>query len=183
MSRVRFATARALYETFPEVAEQIKIAPTDQFPIEFLKNLVSKGKLDEAVAFCAYLLPRREAVWWACTCARASLGEIPRDRGACVLAAEAWVYDPDDAHRKAALEIGAASDSNDPLTWLALAAGWSGGLLVTFPSLPVPVPTYMTARAARIAVLLSAAKAGKDQRPARLQACIEDGIKLAETGL
>jgi hypothetical protein len=41
----------------------------------------------------------------------------------------------------------------------------------------------MTARAARIAVLLSAAKVGKDQRAARLQACIADGIKLAETGL
>src|SRR5229473_3186356 len=80
MSRVRFATARALYETFPEVSEQIKVAPTDQFPIDFLKDLVSKDKLDEAVAFCAYLLPRREAVWWACTCARASLGEIPQDR-------------------------------------------------------------------------------------------------------
>jgi hypothetical protein len=183
MSRVRFATARALYETFPEVSEKIGIAPTDQFPIDFLKGLASKGKLDEAVAFCAYLLPRREAVWWACGCTRASLGEIPRDRGACLLAAEAWVYDPDDEHRKAALEIATQADSNDPLTWLALAAGWSGGVLVTFPSVPVPVPTYMTARAARIAVLLSTAKIGKDQRAARLQACIADGIKLAETGL
>ena len=183
MSRVRFATARALYETFPEVSEKIDIAPSDQFPIDFLKDLVSKDKLDGAVAFCAYLLPRREAVWWACGCARSSLGDIPRDRGACLLAAEAWVYDPDDEHRTAALETGTKGDSNDPLTWLALAAGWSGGLLVAFPSLPVPVPSYMTARAARIAVLLSAAHAGKDQRSARLRACIADGMKLAETGL
>jgi hypothetical protein len=112
MPRVRFATARALYETFPEVSERIGIAPTDQFPIEFLKDLVSQGKLDEAVAFCAYLLPRREAVWWACSCASASLGEIPQDKGACLLAAEAWVYNPDDEHRKAALAIGTGSDSN-----------------------------------------------------------------------
>ncbi len=183
MSRVRFATARALYETFPEVSEKIGIPPTDQFPIEFLKDLTSKGKLDEAVAFCAYLLPRREAVWWACSCTRASLGEIPHDRSACLLAAEAWVYNPDDERRKAALELGTKGDSNDPLTWLALAAGWSGGLLVTLPNLPVPAPTYMTARAARIAVLLGAAKTGKHQRAARLQACIAEGIKLAETGL
>jgi hypothetical protein len=182
MSRVRFATARALYETFPEVSDKIGVAPTDQFPIEFLNDLTSKGRLDEAVAFCAYLLPRREAVWWACSCARASLGEIPKDRSECLLAAEAWVYDPDDEHRKTALEVGTRSDSNDPLTWLALAAGWSGGLLAALPSLPVPVPTYMTARAARIAVLLSVAKTGKN-RPGRLQACIADGIKLAENGL
>jgi hypothetical protein len=183
MSRVRFATARALYETFPEVSQKIGMPPTDQFPIEFLKDLTSKAKLDEAVTFCAYLLPRREAVWWACSCARASLGEIPQDRGACLLAAEAWVYNPDDERRKAALELGTKSDSNDPLTWLALAAGWSGGVLVTFPGLPVPVPTYMTARAARIAVLLSVAKTGKHQRAARLQACVAEGMKLAESGL
>jgi hypothetical protein len=183
MSRVRFATARALYETFPEVSEKIGIVATDQSPIEFLRDLTSKGKLDQAVAFCAYLLPRREAVWWACNCARTALGEIPRDQGACLLAAEAWVYDPDDEHRKAAQEIGTRSDSNDPLTWLALAAGWSGGLLAAFPTLPVPVPTYMTARAANIAVLLSAAKTGKDRRSAHLQACIADGMRLAETGL
>src|SRR5260370_31400842 len=176
MSRVRFATARALYATLSEVSEQIKVAPTDEFAIEFLKDLVSKCKLDEAVAFCAYLLPRREAVWWACSCARASLGEITQDRSACLLAAEAWVYDPNDARRKAALEIGTASDSNDPLTWLALAAGWSGGVLNTFPRLPVPVPTYMTAPAARIPVLLSVAKLRKD-RPSRLQACIADGTR------
>lgn len=183
MSRVRFATARALYETFPEVYDKIRLPPTDQFPIEFLNGLTSKGKLDEAVAFCAYLLPRREAVWWACGCSRASLGEIPQDRNACLLAAEAWVYNPDDEHRKAALDLGAKSDSNDPLTWLALSAGWSGGLLVTLPNLLVPTPAYMTARAARIAVLLSVAKAGKQQRAGRLEACIADGVKLAETGL
>src|SRR5882762_10355225 len=182
MSLLRFATAEALFETFPELLQKISARPGEQCPTVFLRTLVAAGKIADAVTFCAYLLPRREAVWWACGCARASLGEIPRDRGACLLAAEAWVYDPDDKHRKAAQEIGTQSDSNDPLTWLALAAGWSGGLLAAFPGLPVPVPTYMTARAARIAVLLSVAKLRKD-RPSRLQACIADGIRLAETGL
>lgn len=183
MSRVRFATARALYETFPEVSEKIRIAPTDQFPIDFLNGLTSKDKLDEAVTFCAYLLPRREAVWWACSCARTSLGEPPHGRNACLLAAEAWVYDPDDVRRKAALETGTQGDSNDPLTWLALAAGWSGGLLITFPSTPVPVPTYMTARAARIAVLLGTMGLRPPARAAHLKTCIAEGIKLAENGL
>src|SRR5215468_2697892 len=184
MSRVRFATARALYETFPEVSEQIGIAPTDQFPIEFLKDLTSKGKVDEGVTFCAYLLPRREAVWWACGCARTLLGDIAQSQAVCLLAAEAWVYEPDDQHRQAALEVGMQADSNDPLTWLALAAGWSGGMLSSHPQMPAPVPPYMTARAARIAVELSAHFAKKkNELPAHLQACIAEGIKLAETGL
>jgi hypothetical protein len=182
MSRVRFATARALFETFPDVSKKIGSAPIDQAPIEFLKDLVSAGRLEDAVMFCAHLLSRREAVWWACGCARALLADIPQSRAAGLLAAEAWVYEPDDKHRQAALEIGNNCDSNDPLTWLALGAGWSGGLLVSQLNVQVPAPAYMTARAARIAVVLSAAKLGKD-RPSRLQACIADGIKLAETGL
>ena len=50
----------------------------------------------------------------------------------------------------------AQGDSNDPVTWLALGAGWSGGALLAHPQHLVPVPAYMTPRAARIAILLSA---------------------------
>jgi hypothetical protein len=183
MSRIRFATARALFETFPKSVTGIAAAPTDESPIVFLRNLSAGGQLEDAVTFCAYLLPRREAVWWACECARNLLGDIPQSQGAGLLAAEAWVYEPDERRRQAALEIGTKSDGNDPLTWLALAAGWSGGVLAPHPQKPVPMPPYMTARGARVAILLSACKVKKDERPSRLQACITDGIKLAESGL
>ena len=184
MSRVRFATTRALFETFPKSITNIAATPTDEPPLIFLRKLAAAAKFDDALTFCAYLLPRREAVWWACGCARSLSGEIPQSRAACLLAAEAWVYQPDDEHRQAALEVGTQSDSNDPLTWLALGAGWSGGLLSSHPQMPAPVPPYMTARAARIAVQLSAHFATKkNELPARLKACIAEGIKLAETGL
>jgi hypothetical protein len=183
MSRVRFATARALFETFPKSVTKLTVAPTDESPIVFLRNLSSQEKLEDAVTFCAYLLPRREAVWWACGAARAFLGDIAQSRAAGLVAAETWVYEPNDEHRQAALEVGTAGDSNDPLTWLALGAGWSGGMLSSNPKGPVPVPQYMTARAARIAILLSARLIGLPERTARMQACIAEGIKLAETGL
>lgn len=183
MTRVRFSTARALFESFPEVSKKVSVAPTDQFPIEFLKGLASQGKLDDAVAFCAYLLPRREAVWWACGCVRALLGDIKQSTAAALLAAEAWVHEPEDGRRQAALDIGTKGDSNDPLTWVALAAGWSAGMLFAHPTKSVAMPQYMTARAARIAITIGALKVKKDDRPARLQTCIAEGIRLAETGL
>jgi hypothetical protein len=184
MSRVRFATARALFETFPPSVTRIAAAPTDDPPVAFLQKLSAEGKLQDAVTFCAYLLPRREAVWWACGCARLLLGDIRQSEAAGLLSAEAWVYEPDEKHRLAALQVGTRSDSNAPLTWLALAAGWSGGLLAPHPEKPVPMPPYMTARAARIAIILSSgAVKNKDERLPRLQACIADGIKLAESGL
>lgn len=182
MSRVRFATTRALFEAFPEVSRNVGVTPTDDPPIEFLKALSSAGKLPDAVTICAYLLPRREAVWWACGSVGMLSAEIARDGAAGVRAAETWVYQPDDNHRQQALEVGNYGDSNDPVTWLALAAGWSGGGQILGDK-QVPTPPYMTARAVRIAILLSAARIGGTERLARLRSCIAEGIKLAETGI
>ena len=74
--------------------------------------------------------------------------------------------EPDDEHRQAALDVGNKGDSSNPATWLALAAGWSGGFQPLGPTKQVPVPQYMTARAARIAVLTSAQKLAGSARQA-----------------
>src|SRR5690349_11314066 len=104
MSPLRFATAEALFETFPELLQKMTARPNEQGPMVFLKGLVTAGKIEDAVTFCAYLLPRREAVWWACGCLRRSLGQLAGDRAAALAAAEAWVREPDDERRQAALE-------------------------------------------------------------------------------
>jgi hypothetical protein len=183
MSRLRFATARALFESFNPSITKLAVAPTYESPLFFLANLSAQEKFDDAVTFCAYLLPRREAVWWACGSARALLSDIPQGPGASLRAAEAWVNDPDEQHREAALKVGAQGDANDSLTWLALAAGWSGGMLSSHPQMQVAVPQYMTARAARIAILLSARFAKPSERTLRMRACIANGIELAKSGL
>jgi hypothetical protein len=46
----------------------------------------------------------------------------------------------------------------------------------------MPMPQYMTARATRTAVLMSALSANWEQRPLYLQARIAEGIRLAEEG-
>ena len=182
MPFVRFATARAVFESYPEVETKIGVAPTDHPPIDFAKGLLSSGKLADALTFCAYLLPRREAVWWACASVRTLQPDIHGEDADGLRAAEAWAATPDDEHRRAALALGKQGDSSHPATWLALAAGWSGGVQACGAK-QLPVPAYMTARAARIAVFLSAAKVGSRQRQSGMQSCIVDGIRLAETGL
>ena len=182
MSLVRFATAEALFETFPELSQKIRAKPSEQSPLEFLRSLVATGKIEDAVTFCSFLLPRREAVWWACRSARAPSGHIAEDRATALLAAEAWVKQPDDEHRQAALELGTKGHFDDPLTWVALAAGWAGGFLISGPHHSIPMPQYMTARATRTAILISALSVKWDQRPAYLQACVADGTRLAEEG-
>jgi hypothetical protein len=179
MSRIRFATMRALFETFPEALKNIRAEPTDEPPLAFLDRLAVAGKQNQAVEVCAYLLPRRESVWWGCASARILLGgRLPADTGG-LIAAEAWVQDPSEENRVAALDIGTKGDSNEPLTWLALAAGWSSG---TFPPTPLPIPAFMTSRAVRISLLISMRSMMPEERAKLLQSCLSEGIQLAETG-
>src|SRR4051794_19572414 len=91
MSRVRFATIRALSESFPEALQNIDADPTEEHPIAFLRKLMLQEKFDHAVSVCAYLLPRREAVWWGCVSARKLLAENLLINAAPLLTAEAWV--------------------------------------------------------------------------------------------
>jgi hypothetical protein len=183
MSNVRFATAQALFDTFPATITRLAVAPTDDPPHIFLRNLLAKEKLEEAVTFCAHLLPRREAVWWACTCVRTLESNIQQNRAAGILAAEEWVHEPDDVHRETALAIGTEGDSNDAMTWLALGAGWAGGFLLNIPQKQIPIPQYMTPRAARIGIMLSATGLKAPERGTRLKSCIAECMKLTETGL
>jgi hypothetical protein len=180
MSRLRFATARALFETFPSSVTRITAAPTDESPLVFLKKLSASEQLNDAVTFCAYLLPRRTTVWWACGSVRAFLGDLAPDRAAGINVAEAWVHEPTEQNRLIALDVGNNGDSNNALTWLALAAGWAGGMLSSSPKVSVPVPQYLTPCAARIAILLGANALDPAQRTTRMRARIAEGIKLAD---
>lgn len=182
MSRVRFTTARSVFETFPELASKSTVLPTDEPAIVFLKNLSAKQKFKDAVAFCAHLLPRREAVWWGCGSLRSFLQLIPASRAAALLAAETWVQHPTDQNRLRALQIATGGDNSDCLTWLAFGAGWAGGMLSTVPNAAVPVPQYLTARAIGIAILLGARHIAASERAERMSSCVEEGIRLAERG-
>jgi hypothetical protein len=107
------------------------------------------------------------------------LGDQSRSDTAELMAAEAWVREPTEENRRVALDIGTKAASNEPQTWLALAAGWSSG---TLASTPFPVPAHMTARAVYVALLICSRIVSVSERPKRLQICIAEGIRLAETG-
>src|SRR4051794_9429484 len=64
-------------------------------PRQFLELLIDKEAFRDAVWCRARGMPRREAVWWACFCARSVAGEGPAAPILAALdAAEAWVADP-----------------------------------------------------------------------------------------
>lgn len=175
MSRLRFTTAREVFEAFPSALKLVKATPTGEPPLAFLAKLLEGPEPKDAVSFCAYLLPRRETVWWVAQSLRAMGQAGPQD--AALAAAEAWVRNPDDATRRAALAAAETGDSEMPSTWAAWAAGYSGGSMAATHA--VPCPPDLTAKMARIAIVTALGRLPRQQRDAALRACVEACIRLA----
>jgi hypothetical protein len=178
MSRLRFSTARDVFDAFPTASEDIRARATDDAPIAYVKALARGTTPEDALTFCAYVLPRREAVWWACQCLRSLIAAPSAAEAALVQSAEAWVREPEDSIRRAALAAGEAASRNSPATWAALAAGWSGGSMVEGHS--VPCPPHLTAKAVRIAVLSALARLDTGQRAAAISGCVDRALRLTE---
>ena len=134
----------------------------------------------DAVLFISHLLPRREAVWWAAQCVRALLGEGAADEA--LRAAEIWVRTPEDDNRRAALSAANDSDRRKPTTWLAFAAGWSGGSLLPADQKPVPPPAGACAMAANTAIMMAVAAGDPRAVVDRIEACAEAGVRFASGG-
>lgn len=178
MTVIRFETARDVFDAFPTIADDILARPSDNASLGYLKGLLASETPEDAITFCAYVLPRREAVWWACRCLR--MLKAPPGESAALHAAEAWVRDPEEANQRAALAEASRSDSGAAATWAAFGAGWSGGNLADEGQPPVPAPPHLTAKAVRAAVLMAIAASPMRQRRERLGACVEEFQRVAD---
>lgn len=178
MTVIRFETARDVFDAFPTIADDLVATPSDSASLGYLRALLASETPEDAITFCAYVLPKREAVWWTCRCLR--LLEVPPGETPALLAAEAWVQSPDERNQRAALAEASRSDSGAAATWAAFGAGWSGGNLADEGQPPVPAPPHLTAKAVRAAVLMAIAAGPMPQRRDRLGACVEEFQRVAD---
>lgn len=179
MTQVRFSTVRDLLETYPLARYDISKAAPEKLSLDFLQGAADAGNWHQAVSFCAYLLPRRVAVAWGCRSLRQMFDHFDANEERSLSFAETWVRQPDEQSRNKALAVGNANDPEQPATWLALAAGWSGGSVVPAEFAPVEAKPDQTARAVRAALLIGLCQLSRTSRDRIMTACLEDGIQLA----
>lgn len=177
--RLRFSTAREVFEAFPAAVEDMAAKPTDRPSLEFLAGLVAGPTPEDAITFCAYLLPRREAVWWGFQCLNHRPELLTEQDRVMLTAAEAWVRRPDEEERNAALEIGLASPTKTPGAWIALAAGWSGGSMLGPDEAAIAPPPYLTPKAVNAGVLSALARVERLERAGTLRLFCDMGGRLA----
>jgi hypothetical protein len=182
MSQVRFATVRDLFDTYPSASADVGAAEDGMRSLDFVRALVGKKDWQPAVSFCAYLLPRRVAVAWACRSIRRMVGALRSDEDRMLGFAEDWVQEPEEPRRRKALASGTVGDTRSPASWVALAAGWSGGSVVPDEMGYVPADPEQTAKAVRVAFFIALSKLEGDAKHRVMTACLEDGIKLASGG-
>jgi hypothetical protein len=96
--------------------------------------------------------------------------------------AEGWVGNPEEARPRAALEIGTSGSTKVPTTWLARAAGYSGGSLTPEDSSPARASPDATAINLKAAVIMALVHRPMSEIPAWTKACVEAGIRFAEGG-
>jgi hypothetical protein len=137
----------------------------------------------DAVRFLAHALPRREAVWWACTCARLALpASAAPEVGAALQAAEAWVFQPTEENRRAAMEKAEAAGFDTPSAWSAVSVFWSGGSMAPEGMPDAPPDPSLYAIGVGASVLLAIAAGEPQSAERRFEEAIERGIDIANGG-
>jgi hypothetical protein len=158
-------------------------APDGVSPTQYLNDLVAAKNLGDAVQFFAFALPPREAVWWACICSRDTLRDpVPQPLQDAVDAAEKWVRNPTDEHRRAAMARAQATDLKSPAAWAAVAAFWSGGSLAPENLPEVPAPAHLTGCAVAGAVMLAAVKSEPQFADKKRTRYLASAIDIANGG-
>jgi hypothetical protein len=150
-------------------------------PREFLSVLIAKEQFAEATRFLAHALPRRECVWWAWVCARkVTAADAPPQVRAALDAAERWIVQPTEEHRRAAMERARAAQLGTPAGCAALSAFFTGGSLGPPEAPVIPPGEFMTAKAAAGAVMLAALVPDPPKAPERFREFLALGLEVAE---
>jgi hypothetical protein len=150
---------------------------------EAIERLAAAGFLAEAGTLAAHALPKREAVWWACMCARhtAPAAEAPR-LAALRDAAETWVRRQTDEARRAAFDLAQASGLDTPEAWAAMGAFWAGESIAPRAVPKVAPAPHLTGTAVAGAINLAAVRGDPLRRDARLARFLDSARDIAAGG-
>jgi hypothetical protein len=149
-------TAAEICRNVPLSEGAAKLLRDDLQPRPFLDLLIDQQHYADAARFLAHTMPKREAVWWACLCARPERGAPPPPAAAAQQAAETWVVNPSDENRRAAYAAAQVAGIGTPAGLTGAAVFFSGGSLGPAEFQAVPPPEHLTATTAANAVILAA---------------------------
>jgi hypothetical protein len=182
MKHLRFSTARQVIEAFPNLNGEFSGYNLDLEPFAFIDALLAQGSARKGMLFCAFVLPRREAVLWLSLTLR-QRPQPPNGAEANLLhLVEEWLKKPIEATRRAALDAGMDDPNKGAFAWAALAVGWSGGNLSPNPEHPVPPPPHLTGHAVNVGLTLLVAGLPLAKQADGMEELVGDAVALLRRG-
>ena len=168
--------------TYLEFAEEVTTpAATAGSPDELIDHLAREGKFLDALRLRAYLLTKREAVWWGCKCVTEELDEpLPTAQAAALEAACAWAEDPDESSRRLAEERAAKAKYSGVGATLALSAFWSDGSIAPEGNPEVRPDDRLTSQGVAAALISAAYLGSPNKAPPRIHAFLAKGKDIAD---
>jgi hypothetical protein len=183
MKKVQAPTAAEICARFPISDEAKPLLDAKVAPSAYLDRLVERQLFPDAMRFLAHALPKREAVWWACVCARDTLPPgTPPAVSAALQAAESWVYQPSEENRRAAMTKAEAAKFESAGSWAAVGAFWSGGSMAPPEAPVVPPGETLTAAAVAGSVILAAVQHQPEKAEDKYRVFIESAADIANGG-
>lgn len=180
LAKVEAETASEILERYEPSEEAAALSTDGMSPRRFLDRLLAGELNEDAISFLAYGLPRREAVWWGLRCVREITPDEPEEKVAAAIAAtDAWLADPTDEKRRAAMVAAEAATYGTPAGCIALAAFFSEGSMAPPDCPPVPVGEWFCARTVAAAVILASIARKPEEIPVLGKKFAEQGIEVA----
>jgi hypothetical protein len=149
-------------------------------PQELIQRLRDDERVVDAIQFLAHALPKREAIWWAWSCARHAAGDDPPEAIRDSLEATGlWIREPSDAHRRTAYELAQKADLATAAGCAGAAAFFSGGSMAPADQPAMPPEEFMSAKAISGSVTL-AALTEPERAMAQMEEYLDRGLEVAE---
>ncbi len=146
---------------------------------EYVWILAGAGHWNDATRVVAQMLPRREAVWWACQCARQTpLPGAAPEAELALQAAEKWVTEMTEESRLAASVAGENAEIGTAAGCAAMGAFSTGGSLTSPPAPSLLSPAGLTAQYVTASLLISALSPDPAKAPAKYRTFLKQGLEL-----
>ena len=182
MKHLRFSTAQQVIDAFPNLKGEFPGCNLELDPFAFIESLIGQGNARRAMVFCAFVLPRREAIQWVWGALRQQ-PQPPSGTDATLLQlVEDWLKKPVEATRRTALDAGMSDPGKGACAWAALAAGWSGGSLSPNAEQPVPPPQHLTGHAVNVGLTLLVASQPLAKQRGKMEDLVADAVAMLRHG-
>ena len=150
---------------------------------DFIDVLISNEAYLDAINLLSHSLPKREAVWWACICAKKHQKDVDNEIfDQSLKAAEKWVYDPSEKNRRVAEFYAEKGKYETAAAWVAAAAFWSGNSIMPEGEPVVAPDSYLYAHAVSGSIITCVGMNDKDKIEDSYKEYLDHGINIASGG-